>query len=171
MPSDPANSRPAKGTGKGAGNGSPSAPPFEKGNRAAVKHGAKGRLDPKKLEVKTQAIVDALSAAAPVRDRDGRLPAADVVTVKLLADALVRLDLLGEWLGQEGLFTEDGDVRPALDLERRLRSQALEVAAELGMTPRSRAALGLDLVRGMSAAEQLSDHISRTYDVDSITTP
>jgi len=62
-----------------------------------------------------------------------------------------------------GLFDQaTGEPRPALDLERRLRAETLDLAESLGLTPRSRAKLGLDLQRGFDlaqhwAAEEVDD--------------
>ena len=58
-----------------------------------VTHGAFRRVvDAGDRDAKARTIFDALAADAPLRDPSGELPAADAVTVKLLADALVRLD-------------------------------------------------------------------------------
>jgi phage terminase small subunit len=94
-------------------------------------------------------------------ERDGSLPAADGVVVRLFADALARLDLIHEYLGHHGWQDEDGNPRPVLEYEARLRREALECARELGMTPRSRAALGLDVVRA-GAAFDLARHWQET---------
>jgi hypothetical protein len=52
---------------------------------------------------------------------------------------LVRPWLAGRWATEQA--------RSALELEMRLRTQALDFAESMGMTPRSRARLGLDLGR------------------------
>jgi hypothetical protein len=100
--------------------------------------------------------------AAACGDPDGELPAADGVTVALLAQALCRLDDVGGYLTNHGLLDADGEVRPVVDLERRLRLEAADHADAMGMSPRSRAKLGLDLVRtdvemARAGAERESD--------------
>ena len=50
-----------------------------------------------------------------------------------------------------------GIPRPAVEFERRLRAEARDHAAELGLTPRSRAALGLDLARSIDLATAMSE--------------
>lgn len=50
-----------------------------------------------------------------------------------------------------------GNPRPVLDVEARLRREALDYAEALGMTPRSRARLGLDLVRTVDMATAMSE--------------
>jgi hypothetical protein len=154
--------KPARGVGAG-----PKMPPFEKGNQLTRTHGGQSRQDPGLVEARTREIVAVLSAVAPARDANGGLPVEDAGVVRLLADTLCRLDSVSAWLSEQGLF-DGGDVRPAVDIERRLRSQALDLSRELGLTPSSRAKLGLDLARTRSAAEQLNDHLKQTYDADPI---
>jgi phage terminase small subunit len=50
-----------------------------------------------------------------------------------------------------------------VELARRLRGEALDLAESLGMTPRSRAKLGLDLTRTLTAGEALDDHLNQRY--------
>ena len=54
-----------------------------------------------------------------------------------------------------GLFDQkSGAARPALDIERRLRREAAEYLDALGMTPRSRARLGVDLTQARDLAQE-----------------
>jgi len=92
-----------------------------------------------------------------LRGEDGGLPAHDGVVVRLAAAALCRLEDVEAHLRDRGLLDADGNVRPAVDLERRLRVEALGYLAELGMTPTSRARLGLDLSRGATLAELMAE--------------
>jgi len=133
-------------------------PPLSPGR--PVSHGAYARVAVDRLDVKTREIFDALSLDAPLRDRDGSLPAADSVVVRLLADTLCRLDSIGEYLQRRGWQNEDGSPRSVLDTERYLRASALDLLREMGMTPRARAALGIDVVRGAGAAFDLARHWS-----------
>jgi hypothetical protein len=50
-----------------------------------------------------------------------------------------------------------GEARSVVDLARRLRAEALGYAESLGMTPRSRAKLGLDLQRTIDLATAMSE--------------
>jgi hypothetical protein len=144
------------------------APAAPRGNQRARVHGAYAAIAAERLEAKTHAIFDALAADAPVRAVDGGLPREDSVVVRLLADALCRLDGIGEFLTRRGWQDDDGQPRAVLDVEARLRGQALNLAVELGMTPRSRAALGLDLVRAASAGDRLDEHLRQQYGGDAI---
>lgn len=127
----------------------------------AVSHGAYKRIALPLLNAKARKITEALAADAPVRAQDGSLPAADMPAVRLLADTLCRLDSISAYLERRGWEGEDGKPRPVLDYEARLRSQALDVMKELGMTPASRAKLGLDLAR---THRTLEDEIARAGD-------
>ncbi|MGA2164356.1 MAG: hypothetical protein ABSH36_07795 [Solirubrobacteraceae bacterium] len=140
--------------GAGAGDG---------GLARAKTHGAYARVAAADLEAQTRRIFDALAADAPVRADDGGLPREDTLAVAMLAEVLVRLRRVGDFLLRRGLEDEDGDLRPATDLELRLRGQALDLCRELGMTPKSRAALGVDLVRVATAGDRLQEHLAATY--------
>lgn len=70
----------------------------------------------------------------------------------MLAEALCRLESVAEYLNRRGWETDDGEPRPAVEVERRLRVEVADHLDALGMTPRSRAKLGLDLSRGFDLA-------------------
>jgi hypothetical protein len=133
------------------------APPAPLGNDRTVTHGAYATLAPERLDAKSRELFDALAADAPVREAGG-LPAADGVVVRLLADVLCRLDDVGRHIAEYGWADRKGNPRPVLMVEARLRQQALDLLDRLGMTPRSRAALGLDLARASGAALDLARH-------------
>jgi hypothetical protein len=124
------------------------------GNRRALRHGGYAAVAVERLEAKARQVYEALAADAPLRDPDGGLPAADAAAVTLLARCLVRLESVGEYLDRRGWEREDGDVRPALELEAKLRREAADHLDALGMTPRSRAKLGLDVARGFDLAAE-----------------
>lgn len=113
----------------------------------ARKHGGYAEVLASRLEAKQREVFDALAADAPLRDADGELPRHDTVAVAMLAKALCRLDDVEAYLVQRGLVDDDGHERPAVDLERRLRAEVGDWVDALGMTPRSRARLGLDVAR------------------------
>ena len=116
-------------------------------NARAVKHGAYAAVTAHELDGKTREIFDALGEDAPVREVDGALPAADTLVVRMLAEVMVRRERVRVTELRHGLETPDGRLRGVVEYGLRLDGQALELAKELGMTPRSRAALGLDLAR------------------------
>jgi hypothetical protein len=135
----------------------PGAKPAPVGNRRAERHGGYARIAQRDLHSKRREVFDALSADLPLRDADGEPPAHDALAVRLLCEALCRLDTVSAYLDRHGWMTDDGGVRPAADLERRLRAEALDVVRELGLTPAARAKLGVELVRAAGAAEEAAD--------------
>ncbi len=90
-------------------------------------------------------VYEALAADAPLRDPDGELPRPDHAQVVLLAKCLCRLEDVEANVAAYGQLDErTGAVRPAAEREDRLRKEAADYLDALGMTPRSRARLGLD---------------------------
>lgn len=129
--------------------GVPAAPT---GNQRRVTHGAFRRLlDDADVDAAERRVFAALAQDAPVRDAAGDLPAADAPAVHQLACVLVRLDGVRDFIRRRGIEDSSGNLRVTeLDIERRLRLEAADHGAALGMSPRSRAALGLDLARAQS---------------------
>ncbi len=142
------------------------APAAPRGNQRTRVHGAYAALPAERVDAKVREVASALAEDAPVRAADGGLPAADAVAVRQLAEALCRLDDIAEYLSRRGWEDNSGKPRPVLDYEGRLRSHVLDLLRELGMTPRARAALGLDLVRAASAGDQLDAHLAAKYGAD-----
>lgn len=142
-----------------------SAPPPENGNARARTHGAKATAKSLPVEGRSRAIYEELAREAPLRDGDGELPIHDRVAIEALALCLCRLESVATYLQMHGVLTEDGEVRPAAEHERRLRREAAEHCAALGMTPRARVALGIDLQRG-AAAQTLAELLSDLPDED-----
>jgi hypothetical protein len=98
-------------------------------------------------------LTEALAAAAPVREADGSLPAADEAAVERAARALKRWRHLSAALDLHGRVTEAGDVKPAAEYELRAERALAEALDALGMTPTSRARLGVDLARSFDLAK------------------
>lgn len=130
-------------------------PPAPVGNDHALRHGAHTLPDGSVAA----AIYAELANETPLRDRDGALPAVDRTAVELLAGCLARLKSIGEWIERHGAIDGKGRARPVLEVERRLRNEAADHCARLGLTPRSRVALGIALQRGaeFDLAQVLSD--------------
>jgi len=127
----------------------------EPGNTRGVKHLA--YADPSYLS--TQEIADteaAIAAAVPVRAVDGAAPAADAAMIRLTAQVVVRQRHVSDWLAQNGMFHR-GKLRPVVEKLGTIERQLADLLDALGMTPRSRAKLGLDLVRSVSLADAMSE--------------
>ena len=71
----------------------------------------------------------------------------------LLAEVLVRLDDLNTYLSARGYLDGKGKVRPAAELAGRMRREAADYLDAMGMTPRARTRLGLDLSRSFDLAQ------------------
>lgn len=88
-----------------------------------------------------------LEGEAPMRSADGSLPVHDRQVVELLASALARLQNVEAWLATRPTVDEKGQAWPAEDVAARLRREVAGYLDALGMTPRARAALGVDVAR------------------------
>lgn len=131
------------------------APPIQAGEQRALSHGGYADIAAARLDAKTRAIYDALSADAPLRAADGGLPAHDAAIVSVLAIAMCHLEDVNAHLTQYGLFVRRRP-RPAVELASRLRKEIVSYLEQLGMTPKARANLGVDLAR---AASTLGDEL------------
>jgi hypothetical protein len=126
-------------------------PPPPKGNQRNLVHGAHVKPSAAAVKAKRAALKAGLAASVPVKD------AADDVALTLLATTLCRLDSVGEWLDAHGPLDRKGKPRSAASWERRYTSAAMKQLAALGMTPASRAKLGVNLARAVDLAQALSE--------------
>ena len=134
------------------------APPAPAGNRQTLRHGGAATGATLPVSEAVREIVDALAASAPVRDAAGELPAADEATVELAARALCRVRRVEAWCDMHGYLDErTGDVKPAVRYLEQATRTADRLLTVLGMNPRSRAALGLDLARATDLATAMSE--------------
>ena len=134
----------------------PTPPPA--GNVRALKHGGTARTATLvRAGSWAERIFAELEAEAPLRDDAGGLPLHDRQAVELLASALARLEAVEGWLSTRPPVDEKGRPWPAEDVAGRLRREAAGLLAELGMTPLSRAKLGLDLTRAATLAELMAE--------------
>ncbi|HEX3854742.1 MAG TPA: P27 family phage terminase small subunit [Polyangiaceae bacterium] len=120
----------------------------QKGDQKGLKSGARAKLPVGDIAAARQEMAEALAEAAPLRDKDGNLPKADAIAVEVVAAALARYRHMQEYLERVTPFTTGQRLRYTLVRElRRTEKQLLAELHELGMTPRGRAALGLDVAR------------------------
>ena len=131
-----------------------SIPPSARPAQPNLSHGGYAQLHAERVERKEREVYDALAADAPLRDGAGELPRHDAAQVALLAQCLCRLEDVTANVRDFGVFEQrgkrKGQVRPAVELERTLRREAAGYLDVLGMQPKSRAALGVDLMRATS---------------------
>lgn len=119
-------------------------PPAEPGNRRAMTHGARAAI----TDAERAPFLERILAERPVQpvgeDHDR-------IAVEALADNLARQERIKVWLTERGdLDTRHGKIRPAAEYLRKLRVEGLKLLEALGMTPASRARLGLDLAKAQS---------------------
>ena len=127
--------------------------PAPVGNVRALKHGGKARVATLVVAGSwAEKILAELEGEAPLRDREGGLPLHDRQVVEVLASALARLQAVTAWLDTRPAVNEKGKPWPAEDTASRLRGEVARLLDQLGMTPRSRAALGLDLIQTVDLA-------------------
>jgi hypothetical protein len=131
------------------------------GNSHALKHGGNSEVLLRDVEAEVRELLDALADAAPVKDPDGSLPAADTVAVERAARALKRWRSVSGWLDLHGRLDDKGDVRDAAKLELACERELGRALDDLGMTPQSRSKLGLRLVQATAAASDAEDRAAR----------
>jgi len=129
------------------------APPAPSGHSRSLRHGGRSELLFRDVSDEVLEMTEALAETAPVRDPDGSLPASDAVAVERAARALKRYRHLATWLDLHGRITEAGKVKPAADLELKAERELERALDSLGMSPSSRARIGVDIVRAVGAAE------------------
>lgn len=128
------------------------------GNRRAVRHGGYAEVVAERLDAKAAELFDALEADAPLRAPGGGLPPADTAAVSMLARAMCRLEDVEADIRAHGWRdAETGEARPLLERERELRREIGDWLDALGMTPRSRSRLGVDLARTVDLASAMSE--------------
>jgi hypothetical protein len=130
-------------------------PPFEKGNTAAMTHGARSDrlVEPRAREL-----------TAPVFDANPHLEAArDGAAVLRYCMTLARIERVYRWLeGQVDHVFVDQDAGRAHGVYERLERWERAAGTEedrLGISPLARTRLGLDRARGQALVE----HLERTY--------
>ncbi|MDP8908852.1 MAG: hypothetical protein M3N47_06980 [Chloroflexota bacterium] len=128
------------------------------GNQNRKTHGAEAAVPAERLTAKARTVYDVLADDAPVRAADGALPRHDREIVVLLARALCRLEDVTTWLDEHGTFNRQGRLRErVLDREAKLRREVHSYLEALGMDPRARAKLGVDLAHTQSLASRMAE--------------
>jgi hypothetical protein len=121
---------------------------WQPGATVALRHGLRSRqpsaavLDPIKQE-----IMDALAADLPIKDANGDVPGADRFMVEMCAIALLRVRRCEAFLALHGDADDRGRMRPEFDALGKAVEAAARLLDRLGMSTRSRAALGVDVSR------------------------
>lgn len=147
-------------------NGALTSTAWQPGEAPALKHGLRSRrpLPLAQISAEVAEITAALADAAPVRDVDGNLPAADEAAMDRAARALHRSRKASEWADNTGRYDEKGNVNPIARHE--LDCELGTALAALGMTPESRFKLLGDVAPARRAAATFAEQIADAIDVE-----
>lgn len=132
------------------------APPAEKDNGRAMQHGLAAKL-PVNMPPEAEALQEVIRAAIPVRGSDGQAHPADEPYIANAARFWAKVNRANDWLDEHSWFGEDGELRPVVAELRKHEDQLTRYLDQLGMTPTSRARLGLDLARTADLATAMSE--------------
>jgi hypothetical protein len=129
------------------------APAPERGNQRRRTHGATAKPPAERVAAIEAELLDGL----PIRDpRNGDAPIHDRAMVNLTAIALARLQSVTAYIEEHGPLTRGGRMREASRYEMELSTRAANLLDRLGMSPVSRAKLGVDLVKARDLAQEMS---------------
>jgi hypothetical protein len=120
-----------------------------------TKHGA---FSPATISPRASQIASAIADCVPART-DG-----DDLVIGVLAGVVARIERVYGWLDEQehGIFTDaHGTPQPILKMLSVWENSAQRLCDRLGLTPLSRAQLGLDLVR--TKGEALRAHVQENY--------
>lgn len=126
-------------------------PPAPVGNSLAVKYGGYAVVTDSERECKVAEVLAALADDAPLRDKDGGLPRADLAALREVAEAMVQLDRCRSYMDGHGFLDRDGRLNGAAEREAQLSRLLWQALADFGLTPAGRAKLGLHVARGLTA--------------------
>jgi hypothetical protein len=124
-------------------------PPFEPGNQVAATHGAYSII---RLEPRADQIAADLREIVPARSES------DEPTIRLLALSLAQIEAATLYVAERGLVDRKGRPQPILRHLSTVTNTAARLCDRLGLTPTSRAQLGLDLAR---TEDTLAQHLDR----------
>jgi hypothetical protein len=123
----------------------------EPGNTRAFKHGARADLQ---LAPRAEQLRDGLAVLVPTGDER------DLPALSLLAWQLARIERANNWLDEQGFIGHERAAQGVLRALSTWENSAARLCNALGLSPTSRARLGLTHVRGKA----LSEHLERTYE-------
>lgn len=126
--------------------------PFGRGNGAAVRHGAFAVL---RLAPRAEEIADEVRGLVPAGSP------ADEPALRLLALSLAQVEAATLYLAENGVVDSRGKPQGILKHLGTMTNTAARLCDRLGLTPTSRASLGLDLTR--ARGEALRAHIAESY--------
>jgi hypothetical protein len=142
------------------------APAPEAGNDRARRHGGYARVATERMERKVAEVFDALADDMPLKDHGGL--GADAALVRVAAECACRLEDVSGYLRDYGLVDSNTDAlrTHVIELEGKLRRELADYLDALGMSPRSRVKLGVDLVHAQLDAATLLSAAREEPDAD-----
>ena len=136
----------------------PGAGQWPPGATTNLKNGLRTRNPPRLvLSEVCDEIVAALSEGLPVRGADGGVPAADHYAVELAAVQLLAVRRCNNYLALHGEVDERGHLRPEFEGWQRAVMRASALLDKLGMSPTSRARLGVDIAKTVDLSMAMSE--------------
>lgn len=109
------------------------------------------------LSPAAQELLEALAEAAPVRDAAGDVPIHDRLAIEAAAVDLIIVRRCLGFLVAQGFEDSRGNQRPEVDGLGRANERLMKKLDRLGMTPASRAKLGLAMARTADLATAMSE--------------
>src|SRR5262245_16483411 len=135
--------------------------PAKPGNQLAYKHGAFARFQ---LEPRARELADDVRALMPVQSES------DEIAIRLLSLSLAQVEAATLYLAAQGIVDKDGSPQPLLKHLGTMLNTSARLCDRLGLTPASRAQIGLpvesDTGRASSDLTKLSDEeLELLYDL------
>lgn len=101
-------------------------------------------------------------------DNISHLRPADEVALELAAVAIRKVMQAEEYIAQHGLVNDQGKLRPVVEMQLKAVETAAKLLDRLGLSPASRAKLGLTQGRAAGLAEALAELEARKAEVTDI---
>jgi hypothetical protein len=118
----------------------------EEGNTRAVTHGVNATLA---LQPRTQVLAEYLVSIVP------GFADSDLPSVWTLAGVLAQIEAGRAYIEEHGMLDKKGRPQPVMATLTTLQNTAHRMTESLGLTPASRAKLGLDVAKGQSLAAEI----------------
>jgi hypothetical protein len=126
--------------------------PYQPGNLEALKHGA---YSPRKIDPLARELVASVLSQVAYLSDPSYAPA-----LWAWGRAEARVQLLTEFLDEQGVLGDEGNPRPLLDKLRDWERSAESLRSRLGLDPTSRARLERDLSASARDLRELADEIA-----------
>jgi hypothetical protein len=138
------------------------APPAPAGHTRSLRHGGRAEVLFRDVSAEVAELMDALGAAAPVREPDGSLPAADLIAIEVAARALKRWRAVSNAADLYGRLDErTGEPKPVTAYELQAERAVTAAFDVLAMNPIAR-----EKLLGRRPASEALDHSEQRATLD-----